>query len=639
MPSTAHQPIQSSVASSLKSLFPYINAHRKQFILGTLAVVSANFLQLLPPYFIRRIIDGLRGQTDNLSTTNGISLETVGLFIAGSLLASGAAGFLLVIMRRQIVVASRQIAYEIRRDMFMHLLHLDKPYYNSVRTGDIMNRLTADLNTVREMLGFGMIQSTNIIGGFLAAFVVMFSLSWQLSLFVLALLPIIAIILTILANLIDKRHDAVQVQNSLITAKAQENFSGARVVRGYALEEREIEEYKALNLKLLHLNIALTAVEGPIRSFASLLIGLAFGGILWVGGRMILSGNETLTLGMLVQYLLVLARLAWPMMMIGWMTGVLQRGIGSWNRLREVMEVQPTIRDEEGVTDPSISRLSGEIHFSGVGLRVGSNQLLKDINLHIPAGTFLGITGATGSGKTVLAGLLGRSLDPTEGEISMDNIPLRRIPLKVLREHLSVVPQEPFLFSDTIANNVGFGVERENLPEVVTGVSVLSSPAPQYQPPQPSAVVVAEATRLAGLSSDLAGFPEGDQTMLGERGVTLSGGQRQRTAIARALARKPSVLILDDSLSAVDTETERTIIENIKEIAKGRTVIMIAHRISTLRHADKIVVLDEGKLIEEGTHEQLIDQGGHYAELERLQNLASTLEGSADASLEEGDKK
>ncbi|MDL2344590.1 ABC transporter ATP-binding protein [Deinococcus sp. MIMF12] len=611
---------------SLRTLWPYLRLHRRQYLIGLVAVVIANSVNLLPWYFIRLTIDGVTGQTDADAATAGITASQVGLYALGIVAASATAGLFMLIMRRMIVIASRQTEYEVRRDIFHHLQGLDKPYYDRARTGDLMNRLTGDLGAVREMLGFGAWQIVNIVSGFATAFAVMFSLSWQLTLIVLALLPIIVGLLTYMARQINRRHTHVQEQNSLIAAKAQENFSGARVVKGYATEDREIGDYRAMNLELLRRNISLIKVDGPLRSVMNLLLGLAFGVILLVGGRLILNGDGTFTIGMFTQFVGTLERLAFPMLMVGWITGITQRGLSSWLRLRELFDARALVRDERGRANPGIQTLRGDVEFDGVTVRYGERTVLEDVSLSVPAGTFLGVTGPTGSGKTVLGQLLTRSMDPTSGVVRVDGHDVRTIPLRTLRDHISVVPQEPFLFSDSIANNIGFGLGNRDLPEVPTGVSVVGAPPLPDIPQNPDMDRVRNAARLAGLAGDVEDFPQGYDTVLGERGVTLSGGQRQRTAIARAIVRDPAILILDDSLSAVDTETERRILDGLREVARGRTVILIGHRISTLRHADQIVVLDGGRLIEQGTHDDLVAAGGHYAEIERLQRLASDLD-------------
>lgn len=620
--------------SSLKTLLPYLRLHKRQYVIGISSVIVSNLFALVPAYFIRLIIDGLTGQVDASHQTAGIAMSQVALFVLGILLTAAVAELFLLIMRRSMVVASRQIEYEIRRDLFAHLQELDKHYYDRARTGDLMNRLTGDLSAVRDMLGFGGWQIINITTSFVMSIVVMFDLSWSLALVVMGMIPVIVGALTYMARLIYQRHKLSQEQSSLIAAKAQENFSGARVVKGYAIEDREIADYRDMNKELLRRNIALTKVQGPIRSFAGLLMGVSFALILWFGGREVIASADTVaadgsgfTLGMLVQFITYVGNLAWPMMMLGWITGVVQRGVASWVRLQELYDARPKVSDVQAKND--ITSLSGHLRFEGVGLEYGEQnqqKVLSDINLDVPAGMFLGITGPTGSGKTVLSQLMTRSIDPSYGVIRMDGHDLREIPLSVLRAHMSVVPQEPFLFSDTIANNIAFGLDNDQLPDIPTGTSVLEVPRPPELPQTPDLARVKTAAGLAGLADDIEHFPNQYDTLLGERGVTLSGGQRQRTAIARAIIREPHILILDDSLSAVDTETERKIIDGLRVVAKGRTVILIAHRISTLRHADQIVVLNQGRLVEQGHHDELVAQGGHYAELERLQRLAKDLD-------------
>jgi ATP-binding cassette subfamily B multidrug efflux pump len=619
---------------SLRTLWPYLRLHQRQYLIGLVAVVIANSVNLLPFYFIRLTIDGVTGQADADPATAGVTSAQVALYALGIVAASVTAGLFMLLMRRMIIVASRQTEYEIRRDLFGHLQTLDKPYYDRARTGDLMNRLTGDLSAVREMLGFGTWQIVNIVSGFATAFTVMFSLSWQLTLIVLALLPVIVGLLTYMAGQINRRHTSVQEQNSLIAGKAQENFSGARVVKGYAIEDREIGDYRAMNLELLRRNISLIRVDGPLRSVMNLLLGIAFGLILLVGGRLILAGDGSFTLGMFTQFVGTLERLAFPMLMVGWITGLTQRGLSSWRRLRELFDVRPVIRDEAHRVDSSVRALRGEIELDHVSKRYGDRTVLDGVSLHVPAGTFLGITGPTGSGKTVLGQLLTRAMDPTSGVVRVDGHDVRTLPLRTLRDHVSVVPQEPFLFSDTLANNIGFGLDNRDLPVVPTGVSVVGTPLPVPVPQQPDPARVREAARLAGLADDVEGFPQGYDTILGERGVTLSGGQRQRTAIARAIVRDPAILILDDSLSAVDTETERRILDGLREVAQNRTVILIAHRVSTLRHADQIMVLSEGRVVEQGSHDDLLARGGHYADLERLQRLATDLDADDEAVID-----
>ncbi|AWN24493.1 ABC transporter ATP-binding protein [Deinococcus irradiatisoli] len=616
--------------NTLSSLWPYLKLHQRQFLLGTLAVFGAGLAVTLPAYFTRLIIDGLTRAADNNPATVGIGAGQVALYALGAVLSAAFSGALMIMVRRQIVYASRQIEYEVRRDLFDHLSVLDKHYFDRARTGDLMNRLTGDLSAVREMIGFGSWQLASVVASFVVSFFWFFSLSWQLTLAVLLVFPVIIGILFTLARLISARYVAVQEQNSVISAKAQENFSGARVVKGYAIEDREIREYKLLNNELIRRALRLTTVEGPLQASMSLLMGLAYVIVLIYGGRMILGlvPNSPLTLGQFTQFALVLDRLAWPMLSIGMITNMLQRGSASWHRLQDIFVAQPTIKDD-GRTDVSIKSIRGEIEFDNVSLNFDGQQVLRGVSLHVPAGQTLGITGPTGSGKTVLGNLITRLIDASSGVVRVDGTDVRRIPLKVLREHIAVVPQEPFLFSDTIAANVAFGLGNAGYARVPTRISVMKSKPPPHADFKPDMNRVRAAAEIAGLASEIERFPEGYDTMLGERGVTLSGGQRQRTALARAVAREPRILVLDDAMSAVDTETESRILSGLKQVQQGRTVLLIGHRVSTLRHADHIVVMERGQIIERGSHEELLALGGHYAELERQQRLESDLSSEA----------
>ncbi|WP_420595863.1 ABC transporter ATP-binding protein [Deinococcus sp.] len=620
--------------NTLFTLWPYLKLHQRQFILGTLAVFGAGLSVTFPAYFTRLIIDGLSRAVDSNPATLGISTGQVVLYALGAVLSVVLSGGLMVLVRRLIVYASRQIEYEVRRDLFAHLSTLDKHYFDRARTGDLMNRLTGDLSAVREMIGFGSWQLGNVVAGFVVSFFWFFSISWRLTLAVSLVFPVIIGVLFVLARLISARYVAVQEQNSRIAAKAQENFSGARVVKGYAIEDREIGEYRTLNAGLIERSLRLTKVEGPLQASMSLLMGLAYVVVLVYGGRMILGlvPGSPLTLGEFTQFALVLDRLAWPMLSIGMITNMLQRGSASWNRLQDIFNAQPFIKDD-GRTDSSIRSVRGEIDFDKVSLNFDGQQVLKDVSLHIPAGQTLGITGPTGSGKTVLGNLVTRLIDATSGSVRVDGTDVRHIPLKVLRENVAVVPQEPFLFSDTIAANVAFGLNNAEYPPIATRISVLKSRPPEHDETPPDMNRVRTAAEIAGLASEIDRFPQGYDTMLGERGVTLSGGQRQRTALARAVAREPRILVLDDAMSAVDTETESRILSGLRQVQQGRTVLLIGHRVSTLRHADHIIVMERGSIVEQGSHPELLALGGAYAELDRKQRLEGDLSSEEEGKL------
>lgn len=613
--------------NNFKSLVPYLRLHKNQYLIGTLAVLGGNAAVLLPAYFLGRAIDGLRLFSDANPATPGLGLKELGLLALGIVLATLVSGGLMVGVRRSIVFASRQTEYEIRRDLFAHLSGLDKHYFDRARTGDLMNRLTGDLSAVREMIGFGSWQLATVVSGFLVSFAWFFSINWRLTLAVLVVFPFIIGILAYLARQVSMRYVPMQEQNSAISAKAQENFSGARVVKGYAIEDREIAEYKVMNSELIRRALFLNRVEGPLQAFMSLLMGVAYVLVLLYGGRMILGlvPGSPLTLGQFTQFALILERLAWPMLSIGLIANMLQRGMGSWGRLQEIFAARARVHDS-GRTDTSIKALQGDIRYENVSLSFDGKQVLSGVTLHIPAGQTLGITGPTGSGKTLLSQLVTRLSDVSEGSVKVDGHDVRNIPLATLRDNIAVVPQEPFLFSDTIASNVAFGLNNDNYRPIETFKSVRHTTPPEVRDVQPDMERVKRAAEIAGLASEIVAFPQGYDTMLGERGVTLSGGQRQRTALARAVAREPRILILDDSMSAVDTETESRILQSLRQVQQGRTVLLIGHRVSTLRHADHIIVLDAGRIVEQGSHETLLAAGGHYADLDRKQRLESDLD-------------
>jgi ATP-binding cassette subfamily B protein len=601
------------VQSEFRGIGAYIWAHRRQWFWGIVCVlVSVSASLAGPPLIVGRVIDALRAGT----ATPEMIVQYALLIVVLSLVANGAT----FMMRRLLVVASRQISYEVRRDIFRNLTKMDQGYFHRNRTGDLMNRLTGDLNTVQEMLGFGVSQGTTTFLTMIVSLVLMFTLSPTLGLIVLAVFPIIATILFFVVKTIGKRHVAVQEQASVISAKSQENFSGIRVVKGYAIEDREIAEYKTMNLEYRRRVIRLAMVEGPLWAFVGLLMNFVFIAVLLFGARQLITSDPNarfagLTIGQFVQFTTYLFNLQWPMLAVGVMASLVQRGASSWQRLQEILEAQANIADSAR-TDTSINTVRGDIRFERVTLKADDRTLLNDITLSIPKGQTLGITGRTGAGKTLLASLVGRMLDPSSGRVLVDGHDVRDLPVGVLRSHIGYVPQEPFLFSDTIAENIAFGlpesvqVEHENRPDPNT---------------------IRWAAQVAGLSKDVEDFPLQYDTMLGERGVTLSGGQRQRTALARAVARKPEILILDDSMSAVDTETEARILNELKTVLEDRTVLLIGHRVSTLRYADHIIVLDNGRIVEQGSHDALIALGGLYAEMDRKQGLEGALEENSEA--------
>jgi len=546
------------------------------------------FFFVLTPYFLRLGVDAVG---------HGGPYGRYALFLV---LSAGVSALLSFFMRRLAVVASRQVEYDLRKALFHHLLRLDRSFYQKTRVGDLMNRLNTDLSAVREMVGPGIMMGSRLSFLVLLAFLSMYAVNARLAFYLTLVLPLIGGVMFYLLRLIDRRYREAQEAFDQISTLAQEAFSGIRVVKGYALEGRMLTRFQSLNRAYMGKSLALAKVEGPMHALLGFLMGFAFLLVLWVGGRMVVEGQ--LSVGQLVQFNAYLAQLTWPILGLGWVMAMYQRGFTSLKRLLELLDQEPALRDEDPLPLKA-EDLSGEVRFVGVGLWQEGRWLLKDITLTVPEGMTLGITGRTGAGKSLLTALIPRLLDPTEGEVFVGGYSVRRIPLSALRQAVGVAPQEPFLFSETLFENIAFGLEA------------------------PDRERVEWAARLAGIHEEILAFPKGYETLLGERGVTLSGGQRQRVALARALAKRPKILILDDALSAVDTETEARILQGLKGVLGRQTTFLISHRTATLRHADWIIVLDGGRIVEEGTHESLLEAGGLYAELDRIQRMEREVEG------------
>jgi ATP-binding cassette subfamily B protein len=508
-----------------------------------------------------------------------------------------------VVMRRSLLGLANRVEHDIRQDVFAHLTELDLAFYQRERTGDLMTKMTSDLAAVREMVGQGLLQGSRMLLGFPLAFGIMFATNARLAFVVAALLPVISLLFFFLIRLVRKYYDLSQEQFSAITNFAQETFAGIRTIKGFGIESRRRERFADMNREFIRRNMTLTRVEEPVWPFMMFLYWIGAVLLLLVAGRQIIDGR--ISLGMYVQFQQHLLFLQWPMLALGWTTNLYQRGRTSWSRIRTILDARPAVRE---CPAPRAFPQRRAIEFRGVSLRLGERIVLDRIDLRIPPGQCLGITGPTGSGKTMLILLLTRQLDPSDGEIRIGDIPLREIRLADLRRHIGIAPQEPFLFSDTIANNLAYGL----------------SPADDAL--QAHEAQIRRVAEIAQLSDEVRQLPQQYQTLIGERGVTLSGGQRQRAAIARALAIEPDILILDDVFSAVDTQTEARILERLLPFLKGRTTLLISHRVSTLRHADRIIVLDHGRIVQDGSHEDLVNRPGYYRELDEIQRLESRLE-------------
>jgi ATP-binding cassette subfamily B multidrug efflux pump len=537
----------------------------------------------------------------------GVTRSKLAFYAGVLLLIAGLAGYFRYQMRRIIISASRGFEYDLRNDFFAHLERLPMSFFQQNRTGDLMSRATNDLSSVRMMVGPAVMYLANTLITAVVSLSLMFSLDVRLTLIVLLPLPIVSITVRMFGTAIHKTFEEVQEKLSDMSAVVQESLTGVRVVRAYRQEHAEIARFRESNIDYLRHNKRLTRLQGAFFPTMSLFLGFSALLALWLGSRDVTSGR--LTVGELVAFNAYLAQLAWPMIAFGWVTNLLERGMASWKRMLVVMETVPAIRDEEGLDKGLGIRDSGlgAIEFRNLSFLYGSREVLTDVTFSVRAGETVAIVGATGSGKSTLVNLLPRLQNPPRGTVFIDGRDVRDIPLSELRGLIGFVPQEPFLFSDTLADNVAFGVPG----------------AKQNEPTR-----IESAATVAQLDKDVRDFPLGYETMVGERGITLSGGQKQRAAIARAVVTDPRILILDDALSAVDTYTEEEILTRLRGVMRNRTAIIISHRISTVREADQIVVLDGGRVVEKGKHDELVRLGGHYAELYKKQLLEEELAAS-----------
>jgi len=578
---------------SLRPLYPYLKKYRGGFLQGGLCVLLLNGIWVLFPQVIQRGVDYLK---DGGRSTRQLAFYAFLLVVIA--LTKGVFQFL----TRWIVIGiSREIEFDLRNDLFEHLEGLSYSFYQRTRTGDVMARATNDLNAVRMLLGPAIMYSANTMVFTAAALAFMFKISPKLTMYAFLPLPVASIVIQYFGRQIHERFEKIQAMFSDISARAQENFSGARVIRAFVQEEPEIRAFEAANKEYIARSLRLVRLMGMLWPTLELMLGFAVVLVLWLGGREVLNGK--ISVGQFVAFLTYITQLTWPVIALGYVINLFQRGTASLVRINEIMTEQPEISDSPGVLAASVSGidLRGEIELRGLTFAYNGTTVLHDINLHVAAGTSLAIVGPTGSGKTTLVNLIPRAYDAAPDSVLLDGRPIREYPLSFLRRNIGFVPQETFLFSDTIRENIAFG--RDD-----------ASDADIYN-----------AAEAANIAADIEGFPEGFATMVGERGITLSGGQKQRTAIARAIVRNPSILILDDALSSVDTHTEDKILNHLREIMRGRTTIFISHRVSTVRNADRIAVLHGGRIVELGTHDELIARNGYYTDLYNKQLLEEEL--------------
>ena len=578
---------------SLRPLIPYFKKYRRSYLVGTICVFLTNGIWILFPLVIRRAIDDL-----HLGITRH-KLVTYALLLLGVALFKGIFQFL---TRWIVIGVSREIEFDLRNDLFRHLEGLSYSYYQRTRTGDIMARATNDLNAVRMLLGPAIMYSANTIVFTAGALAFMLSISPKLTLYAFLPLPIVSITIQHFGRKIHERFERIQAMFSEISARAQENFSGARVIRAYVQEEAEIAAFEASNQEYIKRSLKLVRLMGMLWPSLETMLGLAIVLVLWLGGREVIS--RRITVGGFVAFNTYMVQLTWPIIALGWVINIFQRGTASMGRINEILVEKPEIEDSQAIKTSGTlapTQIEGEIEFRHLNFSYNSTPVLHDINLRIPAGSSLAIVGPTGSGKTTLVSLIPRIYDAEPGTVLIDGIPIRDYPIAELRRNLGFVPQETFLFSETVRENIAFGKEDATDEEVRS------------------------AALAASIGEEIESFPEQYRTLVGERGITLSGGQKQRTAIARAIIRNPRILVLDDALSSVDTHTEDKILNHLREIMRGRTTIFISHRVSTVRNADRIAVLHAGRIVELGTHDELVAKDGYYTDLYNKQLLEEEL--------------
>jgi ATP-binding cassette subfamily B multidrug efflux pump len=617
--------------AQLIRLLPYVRRHTGEVLLGMVTQTGMGITGTLLPLLIGAIVDCIKGAEAPLAQLGRLTQISLGfllpyyhpknahtlvIFSSALLIVCATQGVFSYWTRQILIGLSRDIEYDLRNDLLSKLVLLEPEFYVRNRTGELMSRCTNDLNSVRMVLGPGIMYSANTFATMLLAVVLMFWISPQLSFYVLLPVPVVAVIVWIFGQQIHALYGTIQASLAVLSAKAQENLAGMRVVRAYVQEDSEIRGFDGPNREYIDRNLRLIYFWSLFMPLLQMLIGLTFVLVLWQGGQLVILSR--ITLGELIAFYTFMTRLIFPMVALGFVTNIFQRGGASMGRLNYILDSEPKINDS-GAAQGKLPELRGEIEFRNLtftyptargdadgtkrnGTGALNKPVLQDISLHVPAGSILAIVGPTGSGKSTLASLIVRLWEAPPGTLRIDGRPIREWPLETLRRAVGYVPQDTFLFSETLRENIAFGAENATDQQVY------------------------EAAEVASIAAEISEFPAKFDTMVGERGITLSGGQKQRSAIARAVIRDPKILILDDALSSVDTGTEERILRRLETILRQRTTVLISHRVSTVQHADQIVVLRDGRIVERGTHVELLARGGYYADLHQKQLLEEELE-------------
>jgi ATP-binding cassette subfamily B multidrug efflux pump len=622
--------------AQLARLIPYVTRHKVEVGIGLVTQTGMGITGTLLPLILGVITDCIKGAETPLAQLGRLTQITLGyllpyyhprdprtlaVFASALVIVCAVQGFFSYCTRQILIGLSRDIEYDLRNDLLEKLVQMEPEFYVRNRTGELMSRCTNDLNNVRMVLGPGIMYSANTIATMILAVILMFWISAKLSFYVLIPVPVVAVTVWVFGRKIHALYGKIQASLAVLSARAQENLAGVRVVRAYGQEEAEIRGFDAPNREYIDRNLRLIYFWSLFMPLLQMLFGLTFILVLWQGGQLVIMNR--ITLGELIAFYTFMTRLIFPMIALGFVTNIFQRGGASMARLNYLLDSEPKINDAR-VTTPQGEEIRGEIEFRHLtftyptvrsdtdasrtnGAKSGATPevnapVLQDISMHVPAGSILAIVGPTGSGKSTLAALIARLWDAPSGTLLIDGRPIREWPVESLRRAVGYVPQDTFLFSETLRENLAFGVDGATDAQIH------------------------DAADVASIATEIEEFPAKYNTMVGERGITLSGGQKQRTAIARAVIRDPKILILDDSLSSVDTGTEERILRRLDAILRQRTTILISHRVSTVQHADQIVVLRDGRIVERGTHAELLAHGGYYADLYQKQLLEEELE-------------